>query len=111
MTLRFYIDREKNQGHVDALSRLPMDKVKFSDQEKTILQTAEDTTQVLEHIHKDGHFGVKKTLKLDGDSKECGRKPSVKQLSCLARVDSSVPITNPEPCPKGRSNRYPLGMS
>ena len=55
---------EKNQGHVDALSRLPMDKVNFLCQEKTILHSAEDTTQVLERIHKDKHLGVKKTLKL-----------------------------------------------
>ena len=54
----------KNQGHVDALSRLPMDKVKFLGQEKTILQTAEDTAQVLERIHKGGHLGIKKTMKL-----------------------------------------------
>ena len=39
-----------------------MDKVKFLGQDKTIL--AEDTAQVLELIHKDGHLGVKKTLKL-----------------------------------------------
>ena len=54
----------ENQGHVDALSRLPMDKVNFLGQEKTILKSAEDTAQVLEHIHKDGHLGVKKKLKL-----------------------------------------------
>ena len=36
----------KNQGHVDALSRLPVDKVKSLGQEKTVLQTAEDTAQV-----------------------------------------------------------------
>ena len=53
----------RNQGHGDALSRLPMGKVKFLCQEKTILQTAEDTAQVLERIHKDRHLGVKKTLK------------------------------------------------
>ena len=49
--------QSKNQGHVDVLSRLPMDKVQFLGREKTILQTAEDTTQVLECIHKDGHLG------------------------------------------------------
>ena len=41
-----------------------MDKVKFLGQEKTILETAEDIAQVLELIHKDGHLGVKKMLKL-----------------------------------------------
>ena len=53
----------KNQGHVDALSRLPIDKVNFFGQEKTILHSAEDTTQVLEQIHKYGHLRVKKALK------------------------------------------------
>ena len=53
----------KNQGHVDALSRLPVDKVQFLGPEKTVLQTAEDTAQVLERIHQDGHLGIKKTLK------------------------------------------------
>ena len=54
----------KNQGHVDALSRLPMGMVLFLWKEKTVLTSAEDTVQVLERIHKDGHFGVKKKLKL-----------------------------------------------
>ena len=54
----------KNQGHVDALSRLPMDKVNFLGQEKIIHHSAEDTAQVLERNHKDGHLRVKKTLKL-----------------------------------------------
>ena len=54
----------KNQGHVDALSRLPMDKVQFLGLGKTVLQTAEDTAQVLERIHQDRHLGIKKTLKL-----------------------------------------------
>ena len=54
----------KNQGHVDALSRLPMDKVQFLGLGKTVLQTAEDIAQVLQRIQKDRHLGVKKTLKL-----------------------------------------------
>ena len=54
----------KNRGHVDALSRLPVDKVQFLGQEKTFLQTAEDTSQALDRIHKDGHLRVKKMLKL-----------------------------------------------
>ena len=41
-----------------------MNKVKVLGQETTILRTAEDTAQVLERIHKNGHLGVKKTLKL-----------------------------------------------
>ena len=52
----------KKQDRVNALSRLPMDKVKFLGQEKTVLQTAKDTTQVLERIHEDGHLGVKKIV-------------------------------------------------
>ena len=51
----------KNQGHVDALSRLPVDKVQFLVPGKTVLQTAEDTAQVLERIHQDGHLEIKKT--------------------------------------------------
>ena len=54
----------KNQGHVDALSRLPMDVVHFLGKEKTVLSSIEATIQVLERIHKDGHLGVKKPLKL-----------------------------------------------
>ena len=54
----------KNQGHVDALSRLPVDKMQFLSPGKTVLQTAEDTAQVLERIHQDEHLGIKKTLKL-----------------------------------------------
>ena len=54
----------KNQGHVDALRRLPMEMVHFLGKEKTVLISAEDTVQVLERIHKDGYFGVKKMLKL-----------------------------------------------
>ena len=54
----------KNQGHVDVLSRLPMDMVHLLGKEKTILTSTEDMVQVLEQIHKDGHLEVKKTLKL-----------------------------------------------
>ena len=56
--------RGKSQGRVDALSRLPMDMVHFLGKEKMVLASAEDTFQVLERIHKDGHLGVKKALKL-----------------------------------------------
>ena len=54
----------RNQGRVDALSRLPVDKVQFLGPGKTVLQTAEDTAQVLERVHQDGHLGIKKTIKL-----------------------------------------------
>ena len=49
----------KNQSHVDALSKLPLDMVHLLGREKTVLTSVEDTVQVLEHIHKDGHLGVK----------------------------------------------------
>ena len=102
----------KNQGHVDALSRLPMDKVQFLGLGKTVLQTAEDTAQVLERIHQDGRLGVKKTLKLFRRRFEGGvrRRLSVKPLFHRARVASSVLITNPKPCHKARSSWYPLVM-
>ena len=54
----------KIQGHVDVVSRLPVDKVQFLGPGKTTLQTAEDTAQVLERIHQDGHLGIMKTLKI-----------------------------------------------
>ena len=54
----------KNQGHADALSRLPMDVVHFLGKEKTVLSSTEAIVQVLERVHKDGHLGVKKALKL-----------------------------------------------
>ena len=54
----------RNQGHVDALSRVLMDVVHFLGKEKTVLSSTEATIQVLERIHKDGYLGVKKTLKL-----------------------------------------------
>ena len=54
----------KNQGYVDALSRLPLDVVHFLGKGKMAFSSTEDTVQVLERIHKDGHLGVKKTLKL-----------------------------------------------
>ena len=41
-----------------------MDAVHFIGKEKTVLSSTEATVQVLERIHKDGHLGVKKTLKL-----------------------------------------------
>ena len=47
----------KNKGHVDVLSRLLMDMVHFLGKEGTVLVSAEDTVQVMEQIHKDGHLG------------------------------------------------------
>ena len=54
----------KNQGHVDALSRLPIDKINFLGGETTVIETAEATAKILEQIQWDGHLGVKKMLKL-----------------------------------------------
>ena len=54
----------KDQGHVDALSRLPMNVVHFIGKEKTVFSSTEATFQILEIIHKDGHLVAKKTLKL-----------------------------------------------
>ena len=52
----------KNQGHVDALSRLPLDKVNLLGKGKVVLSTEDETWEVLERIHMDGHLGVRKTL-------------------------------------------------
>ena len=39
-----------------------MNMVHFLGKERMVLTSAEDTVQVLERIHEDGHLGVKKTL-------------------------------------------------
>ena len=54
----------KNQGHVDALSRLPLDKVNLLGKGKVVLSKEEETREVLERIHMDGHLGVRKTLRV-----------------------------------------------
>ena len=41
----------KNQGHVDALSSLPMDNIHLLGQGKVSLNTEEETREVLERIH------------------------------------------------------------
>ena len=74
----------KNQGHVDALSRLPMDVKHFLGKEKTVLSSTKATVQVLERISKDGHLGVKKTLKLFQRRFEGVREKSL----CQAAVSS-----------------------
>ena len=50
----------KNQGHVDALSRLPTDNIHLL----VTLVTEEETREVLERIHQDGHLGIRKTLRV-----------------------------------------------
>ena len=52
----------KNQGHVDVLSRLPLDRVNILGKGKTTLSTEEETREVLEWLHMDEHLGVRKTL-------------------------------------------------
>ena len=52
----------KNQGHAEALSRLPQDNVHLLGQVKVNLNTKEETREVLERIHQDGHLGIRKTL-------------------------------------------------
>ena len=54
----------KNQGHVDALSRLSKDNVNLLGSEKTTLRTPEETLKVLQKLHEEGHLGLKKMLKL-----------------------------------------------
>ena len=54
----------KNQGHVDALRRLPKDNINLLGANKTTLQTPEETKEVLRQRHAGGHLGLKKTLKL-----------------------------------------------
>ena len=54
----------KNQGHVDTLSRLPQDSIHLLGQGKVNLSTEEETREVLERIHQDGHLGIRKTLRV-----------------------------------------------
>ena len=54
----------KNQGHVDELSRLLLDNIHLLRQGKVSLNTEEETREVLERIHQDGHLGIRKTLRV-----------------------------------------------
>ena len=54
----------KNQGHVDALSRLPLGNVNMLGADRTTLEMLEATKEVLHQLHEGGHLGLKKTLKL-----------------------------------------------
>ena len=54
----------KNQGHVDALNRLPLDNIHLLGQGKVSLNTEEETRKVLERIHQNGHLGIRKTLRV-----------------------------------------------
>ena len=46
----------KNQGHVDALSRLPLEHVSLLGKAKVTLTIEEETREVLGRIHTDGHL-------------------------------------------------------
>ena len=54
----------KNQGHADALSRLNKDTINLLGADKTTLRTPEETKEVLQQLHEEGHLGLRKTLKL-----------------------------------------------
>ena len=49
---------------MDALSRLPLDNIHLLGKGKVILHTEEETREVLERIHMDGHLGIRKTLRV-----------------------------------------------
>ena len=52
----------KLQGHVDGLSRLPMEDTAFTLEGKIQLQE-EEALKVIEALHKEGHLGISKTWK------------------------------------------------
>ena len=77
---------EKNQGHVDALSRLPTYNIHILGQGKVNLGTEEETREVLERIHQDGHLGIPKTLQVF-----CRRFEGVRdRIICHAVVSSCL---------------------
>ena len=53
----------KLQGHVDGLSRLPLEKPTFTIERKIRLEEGE-AGKVIKAIHKEGHLGVTKTWKI-----------------------------------------------
>ena len=53
-----------NQGHVDALSQLPLEHVSLLGKGKVTLTTEEETREVLERIHTDGHLEARKNLRV-----------------------------------------------
>ena len=53
----------KNQGHVDALSRLPLGNVNLLGANRTTQGTLEATKELLHQLREGGHWGLKKTLK------------------------------------------------
>ena len=54
----------KNQGHVDALSRFSQNNVHLLGQGKVVINSEEETREVLGRIHGDGHLGIRKTLRV-----------------------------------------------
>ena len=49
---------------MDDLSRLLLDNIHLLGQGKVSLNTEEETREVLERIHQDGHLGIRKTLRV-----------------------------------------------
>ena len=86
----------KNQGIVDALSRLPIDKVNFLGKERTVLQTAKILLRYQNKFIKTDIWGLRKSSNFSAkDLRECGKKLSVRPLSRLARVTNSGQTINP----------------
>ena len=76
----------KNQGHVDALSRLPLDRVNLLGKGKVFLSTEEETREVLERIHLDGHLGIRKLYGIFvGGLRELGIRCYVNQWYLLVK--------------------------
>ena len=89
-----------------------MDKVKFLGQEKTILQTAEDTAKVLERIHKDGYLGVKKTLKLFRRRFEGVREEALSSNCLVLRgLPARFRLQTLSPTPRNDGVSIPLGCN
>ena len=49
---------------MDALSRLLLDNIHLLGHGKVSLNTEEETREVLERIHQDGHLGIRKTIRV-----------------------------------------------
>ena len=77
---------KKNQGHVDALSKLPIDNMHLLGCGKVTLATEEEIKEVLERIHQDGHLRIWKTLQVF-----CRRFEGIRdRMICQAVVSSCL---------------------
>ena len=54
----------KNQGHVDGLSRLPIEEFRFVENGKLTKLSERETKEALQEIHTHSHLGVKKVLEI-----------------------------------------------